>query len=244
MPLGDCFFGVPQSDFFGWTVLEEIPAEVTGFRFYLGSDCEGLIQGFANSKFTEQVERLTVGSSSFNMGMGRNYENLTQILSTAKFPNLKVLGLGVWDLFSNSHGMYGSIGNITTLLDNMPNLEKLWLYGAFDLDAQVTLSKLSELNVTLDDHITGVNGGLISQVTLSNLLESNLPSLQDAFIDLDCEDNDMDYQMPNSLIEGKSWPRLKKIEFTGGYAQGEIDKILKSEFVRENKIVVHYDEPS
>jgi hypothetical protein len=243
LPLEDCYFGVPQSDFFGWTALHEIPAELKGVHFYLGADAENLINKFVNSEYAQQVERLSIGNSSFNLGSGLNYENITKILQMGTFPNLKIFQLGVWELYSNSHCLLGKIGNLSQLLKKMPKLENLMLYGNFKLDSPIELPELQNLSIELDDYETGVNGGPIENSTLKNLLESSFPNLKEAYIDLECEKNEQNYRIPDLLISGSSWPNIQKMEFTGGYAFGEKEKLLSSEFIHRNKIKVLFDDP-
>jgi len=243
LPLGDIYFGVPQSEFFGWAALEKLPAEVSGFSFYLGSDCAGLIEAFTKSDFTSQVERLSIGDCSYALGSGRDYENISRILANADYPNLRTFELGVWELFSNSHGLYGKIGNVTKLLRKMPNLESLSLYGAFQLDDILTFQRLKSLTVTLDDYTTCVNGGFISQKSLDNVLSSDYPELHEAFIDLECEENDQEYTIPEVFLSGLNVPNLQKIEFTGGYKGGESEIVENSPLGKRNGFHVHFEKP-
>lgn len=242
LPLYDCFFGVPKSEFYGWTTLDTLPEYSKGFNFYLGSECKSLISKFVESDYPSHVERLSVGDSSYGMGSGRNYETITKLLSTAEFPKLKELQLGVWELFCNAHCMYGTVGNITELLNRMPALESLSIYGSFQLKHSISLPKLSVLNVNLDDYTTGINGGFITQDTLNNLLESSFPKLEKAYINLECDENDQNYTISTLFLSGVNMPNLKNLEFAGGFLKGEQDKFNKSDLFKKPGLRVHLNE--
>ncbi|UII25126.1 hypothetical protein LVD15_17675 [Fulvivirga maritima] len=242
LPLEDCYFGVPESELFGWTPLHEIPAHTKGFHFYLGSDGHSLIHEFVKSEYPEQIERLSIGNSSFALGSGLNYEHIAKVLSSAKFPDLKVFQLGVWELYHNAHGSYGNLGDVTEILKSMPNLEVLLLGGAFTLQSPVTLANLKDISVLIDDPITGTNGGSIDDDTFNHLQESFFPELTEAFLDLECDDSNEDYKISKALISGASWPKLQKIEFTGLYNHDEQQKMKNSQFVINNNIKVYFSD--
>jgi len=225
LPIGHCFFGVPKDKFFGWTPLKKLPKFVSGFNFYLGSDCLELLIAFSKSDYIDELEVLRIGNSSFNYGRVDNYSELVKTLEKKNFPNLKVFELGIWELFCNAHCSYGKLGDITKLLKNMPNLEYLRLGGNFELSSPIEIDKLTELTVNLDDDVTGINGGYITNETLSNLLNSNFPELKKAWIDLECENNDYGYSLPDVFLSGEKIPKLKKLEITGGFKRGEKSKL-------------------
>ncbi len=228
LPLEYCFFGVPQEDFFGWTLLDRVPKNLKGAHFYLGGECAELISSFANSEHSQSIERLAIGNSSFAVGSGLDYTSLIKEINGIRFPCLKVLELGVWELFSNSHCMYGTLGEITQVLTNIPQIENIGLYGYFELNEAVNLETLKSLTVRLDDYTTGANGGFINHSTLKNLLESDCPNLEKMFIDLECEDNQYGYYFPEKFLKGENMPKLKKLEITGGFLSGEKERLLKS----------------
>ena len=240
LPLGHCFFGVPQDGSFGWTVLNGIPEDLKGVHFYLGGECVELVAGFARSDCPRSVEQLSLGNSSFALGKGLDYSWLVKELSSASFPNLRLLDLGVWELFSNSHCMFGRLGDVTSVLQSSPKVERLGLYGSFELSEPVRFGSLRDLTVTLEDHTTGSNGGFLSHSTFTKLLESDYPDLEEAFLNLECEDDDFGYRFSEKFLEGEELPRLKKLEITGGFLEGERERLLASPIGTRSGVIIHH----
>lgn len=237
MPIGGCYFGVPQHDYFGWTRLDGVPEGTNRFFFYLGGDAVELLTAFSASNYTTTVEYLTVGGSSFNHGGGFDYSKIVSALAKSHYPNLKHLALGVWELFSNSHCVYGTLGDITDLLHRMPNLEHLTLGGSFQLTDTFEFGQLRELTVNLDDYVTGINGGFITNETLGNLLNSNFPCLEEIWMDLECNENDYEYRIPDAFLSGRTAPKVNVCEFNGGFAAGEKTKLETSRLASRAKTV-------
>lgn len=227
-PVSDCFLGVPPDELYGRKALIELPEKVLGLHFCLGSDCEDAIRAFAASPVPQQLERFSIGDSSYVLGKGRNYSKVTEILAEIEFPNLKIFEYGAWQLFSNAHSLLGSLGDVTGLLNRMPNLEGLSLSGCFELSRPLAFPRLKNFDVELADCVTGINGGFISQVTLSHLLCSDYPALEDFFLDLDCDDNPYGYQFPEQFLQGTRLPMLRQLEITGGFLAGEKEQLLVS----------------
>ncbi|GEM75020.1 hypothetical protein [Vibrio sagamiensis] len=242
LPLEHCLFGVPQNDAFGWTALNQMPNQLKGIYFYLGGECVQLVSDFVNSYYPQHIEKLVIGNSSFAIGKHQNYTELVNKVSVARFPNLKILDLGVWQLFSNSHCMYGQLGDITKILNNSPKIERLGLYGNFELTEAVNFECLKSITVTLEDFVTGSNGGFISHSTLNKLLESDYPALEEAYIDLNCDDDQYGYRFPDTFLEGKNLPKLKKLEITGGFLNGEKERLLQSPIGMRNDLIYHLED--
>ena len=236
LPLDYCFFGVPQSDFFGWSELNDIPSNCLGFHFYLGGTPVELISEFSQSKYPAQIEKLVIGDSSYAAGSSLDYSDLVKAIQNVEFPKLKELHLGIWELFCNAHCMFGKIGNVTNLLQHSPMIEKLGLYGQFELSSPLNFSNLKELTIELEDYTTGSNGGFITNKTLANLLNSNFPSIEKIFIDLNCEDDDYGYRFPEDFLSGDNFPLLRKIEITGGFSKGEKERLQSSEIFKKESV--------
>lgn len=239
LPLDYCFFGVPQSEFFGWTILETIPVNTKGFHFYLGGEPEKLMADFSQSNYPAQLEKLAIGNSSYAVGKHQDYRNLLQLLIDTQFPNLKKLDLGIWELFCNAHCLYGKLGDITRILKNSPKIEKLGLYGQFELTTSLLFSSLKDITVILEDCTTGSNGGFISHMTLSHLLESEYPTLEAAFIDLNCQEDQYGYQFPDKFLQGQNLPKLKKLEITGGFLPKEKERLLASPIGHRSNVIYY-----
>ena len=226
-----CIFGVPLISSYGWITLKELPRHIKGFHFLMGSSCEKLIKAFSNSCYPENIEHLGIGDSSEGLlDNGLEYSKLVEILSNTHFPNLKCLELGVWELFCNSHCLYGHLGNITYILNNSPNLEKLCLYGSFKLDESISLSKLINLTIVLDDEVTGVNGGNIKNESMTLLLSSHFPSLKTINLDLKCDDdiNEFENILPNEFLSGLNFPNLKVLEISGKFVKGQKQELINN----------------
>lgn len=227
-PTSECFLGVPPNNSYGRNSLKEFPDDLEGLHICLGADCEDLIGAFAKSKIPSQLKRLSIGDSSYALGKGRNYERISKILGEIEFPNLKSFEYGVWKLFSNSHCLYGDLGDVTKLLNRMPKLERLSLYGNFELNNLLGFSNLKSLDILLDDFVTGINGGFLSQSTLNNLLNSEYPLLNDFFLGLECDNDQYGYKFSEHFLSGDKFPNLNKLEITGGFVSGEKERLLQS----------------
>lgn len=235
-PVGDCFLGIPSDEVYGIHALAELPEHITGFHFYLGSNIENLISAFVDSQYPKNIKRLFIGD--YAKGSGRDYANIVSILSNTYFPNLEVFELGVWQLFSNAHCLYGNLGNISPLLSQMPNLKSLHLYGKFDFSYPIELNKLEELSITSDDPVTGVNAGASSELSILNLLSSNYPNLKQAYIDLENDKSNEQYQLPKSFLSGKNTPKLQQLEITGIFLSGEKQKLKNSMLLQNSDLKV------
>ena len=206
LPLGHIFFGVPQDDSLGWTTLDQIPADLKGVHFYLGRECVELVGAFARSDAPRTVQRLSLGNSSFAIGRGLDYAAAVRRLGAAHYPELRSLDLGVWELFSNTHCLFGRLGDVTGVLRNSPRLERLGLFGSFELTGPLRLESLRDLSLRLEDPTTGANGGFPGHATLAHLLESDLPRLEQAFLDLECEDDESATASPRASWPGRGCP--------------------------------------
>lgn len=231
-PEGDCFFGVPGDELYGRQVLETIPDGTNSFHFYLGADAIDLMKAFVNSNYPSSLEYLAIGNSCYNFGSGFDYAAITQTLSEAVYPKLKSFEFGVWQLFSNSHAGYGKLGELSGLLKTMSQVEALALYGHFTLNNTIDMPHLRQLQIVMDDPVTGMNGGNISPETFSNFLMSSFPNLKTAYIDLENEDSEHEYQFPADFFSGQTCPSLEKLEILGNFSQGQRDLLHQSELCK------------
>jgi len=235
-------FGLPYEQKDNLATLELLPTYITGFNFYLGGSMQSLMSSFSTSVFPSKIEHLSIGNSSYaESPVDTNYIEMIEVLESCNFINLKSLCLGCWELFCNSHCLYGKLGDITSILKNSPNLEYLGLYGNFQLSQSLSLNRLKDLTIELDDPETNVNGGFITQSTLDFILESQFSMLEEVYIDLECDKNDYSYTFPNKFLEGLTMPQLKKIEIAGGFANQEKERLLKSPLINKNNIKFCFD---
>ncbi len=235
-PVGSLDFGVKFEEYYKWVALQDLISAsdvdnfnllnilkpLTSFSFFLGSDCETLIQKFVNSDYAQTVETLRVGNSSFVLGDGFEYEKLTNILSTGHYPQLKQFELGCWQLYSNSHVGFGYIGCIDKVLATMPNLERLGLFGDFMAKKPLELPYLQHLEIRVKDEVS-FRQKQISQETLDNLLNSSLPQLKTLRIDLGRfsydEEDFIRYTLPKAFCSGQSCPQLQELYIRGDLAK-------------------------
>ena len=224
-PLNDCLFGVPPDAQYGRKPLDAVPPAAEGFHFYLGSDATGLLEAFVGSDCARQAVRLSVGDSCYRKGSGRDYAAIVEILSAGAFPVLRYFSLGVWQLFSNSHCAYGRLGELGTLFAAMPGLEALSLHGQFSLASAASFPRLKTLDIQADDPITGINGGAVPAAAVSSLFSSDFPRLEEAYIDLEVDESEERYALPEAFCAGSSCPSLHRLEYSGALAPGEAERL-------------------
>lgn len=238
---GDCFFGVPADKDYGRRPFERIPRGTTGFHFYLGEDQQELFDSYTGSELCGSTTSLHIGNSCFELGRGRDYSRLVASLASSEFPHLETLELGVWQLFSNSHCVYGNVGRIDGLADRMPNLKKLYLYGKCELHAPLSIPGLEILHVVVDDTVTGANGGPLDLSTVSNLLSSSFPELRELYLGLETDDN-VCYTVPEAILSNDLFPNLTTIELVGTFQAGDKQRLYNSPSLRERNVRAFLDD--
>ncbi len=242
LPSGDCFFGARPDASYGMLPLTAIPQDASGFHFYLGGRQQALFESFLASELPQRTERLLVGNSSDDLGSGRDYSRLTAALATTEFPDLEFLALGVWQLFCNSHCLYGRVGEIDALAEVTPKLKRLELYGNCALQSPLRLPSLEVLTLIVDDEVTGVDGGAVDPETVLNLLSSDFPNLQDLYIDVRIGSESPRYSVPDSMFESDVFPGLRRIELAGNFHDGDKERLLNSPVVGHSGQTVSLDE--
>lgn len=185
----------------------------TTFLFYLGHDPKYLpvIEAFVASEAPANATHISLGNSSYSFG-GRgpiDYGKHLDTLSKAHYPKLTSASLGTWELYCNSHEAFGKLGNITSLLNTMPIVEKLYLFGHFSVD-ELSLPHLTSLEVWVEDF--GWNEQAISQTTLNNLLQSAQPEKLTLILGFEDEpEKSIQYRFEPNLFDN---PNLKNLEIS------------------------------
>ena len=238
-PAGGCFFGVPSDKLYGRKPLTKLPSHSTGFHFYLGSDQPVIFDSYLASNHPQTTTSLHVGDSCYEFGIGLEYAQMTESLLQCSFPKLRKLSLGVWELFSNSHCFYGDVGRIDGLGTFMPELRELAIYGKYQLQSPLSIPKLEILHVVIDDPATGINGGPPSVNTVANLLSSAFPNLRELYIDLEIDDDNLRYSIPDTLLADNVFPRLKKFQLVGNFRKGEKERLLNSPLLCNKNVKLH-----
>ncbi|WP_344799762.1 endonuclease V [Litoribacillus peritrichatus] len=230
--------GVKESQFFGWSEFSKIEKCPSGVQFYIGSAHLNIFKSYVNSSFPSKVYDLFVGSSTESyqpedstVFANLDYSIVTEILSRASYPKLKVFRYGVTELFCNAEGVNGAVGDITELLEKMPNLECLEVGGSFTLSKPLNLPKLKELAICIVDGWDTSFSKEPTEETFTNLFKSNLPSLNDLTINFNCYgdfERNTNYTFPDDFLTSKSMPNLSYIEISGLFKQGEIKRLKES----------------
>lgn len=221
-----------QPSFHTLLTRSNFPKSLDSAGVLLGPHCTDFVAALAASKVRETIEHLSIGWSHDLYGKDDGPLDLSGVsdaLSRSTWPRLKHVSLGCFELLYNGHAAYGKLGNITRLLEGMPALAALDLWGNFQLDQPLHHGALISLNVQLDDPVTGMNGGPIAPATLENLLRSDLPALETISLDLECSNGsgpetceDITFAPAESWLSGRRWPNLRELDLV---YSGEADNI-------------------
>ena len=235
---GRCYFGVPAAAAPELTVLDTMPPAPVAVSFLGGGEQAELVRAFTESPYAAVVESIDLGSSSYAPSRQRDHAAAVTALVEARLPQVQRLTLGVWDLFHNESGLHGHLGDITRLPNAMPSLENLALYGHFSLSEPLDLPRLRSFSVVLDDWTTGPNVPPLSQETVTRLLSSHLPTVEEIWLALtDYDDVPCRYRLPTALLEGTLTPRLTRLEVdAAALVDGEADRILSSRLARTARV--------
>ena len=223
--LGNVYFGHPPKSS-SRQPLSRIPPEAKRFSFLLDSQSE-LLRAYANSSFPERTEAIQVGSSG-QWGNSRtlDYSESVALLSNVKFPNLKILDLGVVVTDDNFNYSYGTVGDIGRLINHCPELEELRVWGHWTLEIPLPLSKIKYFEIDVPHSGDYPQVDPVSQNSFSNLLSSEMPRNPTFFAihlhqprDFPARDP-IWYEVPDSLL---NWTPTRPIEIfglSGGFVSG------------------------
>jgi len=216
--------------------LSFIPPETKGLYFYYGAGIKDLLEEILKLDLVNNLECMAIGITHNNANDYADYSEISKLLSNSHFPKLRFFEYGVDELIANEHCIYGNLGNITDVLGNMPGLEKLYLYGNFELTKPLDLPQLADLEVLMDDYVLHINGGKISNETLQKILSSDLESIQILSLYMDFNDQNYDYSIPETFLSGQHMSKLKMFELQGKFKTGTKTTISKSEFLNNSTI--------
>jgi hypothetical protein len=212
--INGCFFGVPSKAYPGFETLETTPRQCQGMYFYLGIDYPTLAASFAQSKYPAQLKRFAFGNCTYHLGSNSNldYAPMIEALTSAEFPELEVCQLGVCELFHNAEDRYGRLGDVSKLVNNMPSLKELGLYGSFDLSEPLYLPELEKIEVFVADFWPSELLVPLTQETVTNLLSSNFPKLIDLNLDFELDKPYPEYVAPPNGILRQPTIQRKYVE--------------------------------
>lgn len=227
-----CFVGVPSDVGQGRVPLTAMPAAPTGMCFLAGGEQSELVAAFVSSPYASTVELLRIGTSSYGRGRGGlDYRACVHALTGAHLPSLRRLDLGIWDLFSNSHASYGTVGDVTRLLQGLPHLHALGLFGLFTLSQPLVLPQLRELSLNIDDPVTGHDLGPPAAETVALLLSADMPQVReiDILMEWPPPQGTTPWRLPRAFLQGASVPRLEHLTLPAQMlADGEAEVLLSS----------------
>ena len=188
-----------------------------------------LLEILVHSLYSQSIEELYVGILNVSHGT-YDYEESVKILSQGFFPNLKMFSIGSYDeLFNGGMNFTGKLGDVTSLVKKMPNIEELELCGYFELQERIQSPHIKTLTLwsNSDTEWFTTKPNDISQETLENFLLSDLPQLHtlELFVA-----EDSVFQFPQTFLEAKTAPKLEILDIDGGFLVGEEEKLLKSAF--------------
>lgn len=237
-----CFVGVPADMGQGRVPFTTMPATPTGFSFLAGGGQAQLVAAFMASPYASSVESLEIGSSSYGLGRGGlDYGGCVRALSGADLPSLRQLHLGIFELFSNSHGAYGSIGDITSTLQGLPQLTQLGLHGLFTLTRPPALPHLRMLTLDIDDPVTGHDLGPPDARTVALLLSGTMPEVREIHILMSWPPppGTAPWRLPPTFLRGENVPRLEHLSLPAQMLpDGETEALMSSPLARRARIDV------
>lgn len=225
-----CVWGMPLRQ--GGIEIDQIPAQTKGLFFYEGAKIEVHVLRSALQQTAQQLTHLVIGFCHHpKKDTHLRYNEILYVLNDFHFPELQYLELGVDELLANEHCAYGNLGNLTQILENVPKLETLALYGNFELDKPMIHHSLKKLHIIMDDEVTGINGGEINPKTIMHVLSSEMPCLQEIWLNVDFEGGygTQIYHLPISFLENitsQKMPLLTQLEISGVFEKGTKEKIL------------------
>ncbi len=210
--------------------LDDIPPQTKGLYLYYGAGIKSLLAEILHTPVAANLEYLTIGITHHHSDDYADYSAISKLLSNVHLPKLKRLEYGIDEPIANTPCIYGNLGDITSALKNMPNLEELFLYGNFSLTEPIDLPQLITLETLQNDIGTNINGGKISNHTLQHLLTSKFESLRLLSVNLLFNDNLHEYSLPEAFLKGESTPGLKSLELCGKFVAGTTLQISRSPF--------------
>lgn len=219
--------------------LKVIPKNARQFEFYYGGSQTRLIEYFTNSFYPSITQSLSVGYSSYGYGGGYDYSAITATLANNHFNALKSLNIGIFKCFHNTPVRLGYLGDITNMLEAMPNLEELHLYGNFKLTRTPTLPKLNTLSIKSATLPTQKQKEL-SQNSLDKLLCCDLMHLESLDIELDStyalSNEQKAYTLPELFLGRSNIPNLALLKIHGKLEEQTRKRLI--EYTLSNKQII------
>lgn len=221
-PNNSCIFGIAhQND--PLPFIDSIPSNIKGFYSYFAEGNYDLLKNLIDNGINETLEHLVLGFEHGNGKYGyKNYSEISKLLSTSKFPKLKFFEYGIDFLLANEEQYEPHLGNLTNVLNNMPNIEKLDICGSFELDNKVSLKNLKEIFIT--DSFTEAINGITSAKTFDHFMNSDFEKLEDFQIALDINDI-FEYKFKEEILLNNI-NNLKFVAIDGKFEKGTKERLF------------------
>lgn len=217
--------GVDSNNSHTFTPISTIPEEAKGFFFYLGASGAELLQLFLQSGYNKTCETLFLGYSNDSITVPckvsdkvvniYDYSELIRLASKKQYPHLKKLYLGEFELFFNAEPFYGYCGDITELLNRVPHLEELRIWGESLIREKLYLPKLKSLTLYFEEYMVELQNPNAFKQTLDSIFQSDLPALEELSVYYGVENHPVHFHFPQPFLQGVSMPQLKRFEFEG-----------------------------
>lgn len=145
-----------------------------------------------------------------------DFSTISQILEKNHFPNLKVFKFGFDELYINESNIYPSLGDITTVIEQMPALQILEVTGAFKLTQPLNLNHLKALSVDVDLGVENSHDIIsISQKTLDFLMASKMNTLES--FELCINNTDFNYHLNLDFFKQFDLSKLQRVSIYGTF---------------------------
>ena len=215
-------------------VVESIPEDCQSYVFELGSNSLPLIRAFGESGRASTALEVALGSSNEAYENEEfDYRECIKELAKYDFPVLSELRLGYYELYCNADELFGTVGNLSSLLSRCPNLKTLKVEGYFELSDPISLPKL--LTLSIDDQFWSQipDNPHVSQKSLDMLFAGHFPALEKLNVHLSSEPQPtqaMAWTLPGTNSDKSFWhqkfPSLKSIYVTGTFTLESIAALL------------------
>ena len=200
------------------------------FRFELGRANVEWIEALIDDGLDVGVEALWVGMNGDADFPGRvGHAEATAALELGRWPALRELDLGEYELLCNACDWHGTLGRLDGLLERLPALRTLRLYGHFTLDGPADLPCLETLEVLVDTQNLALEVSSLDARTVESLLASRAPVLRHASIEpIGPDEDDPVYRLPEAFLAGRSMPALESLHLCGRFGRGAAAAVARA----------------
>lgn len=219
--------GLPSQKSF--STLTSIPEPTTSLYSFLGSEVHRILQYVLLLEIVELLQHLTLGHTD---GCKLDYSLLNGLLAGVHFPELKSFAYGSYENSVEKPVQMGYLGDLTPVLPQMPKVEILLLYGAFEITEPLYLPHVMELEVT--SFLPEVTGGQAqtSPETILNLLASRMPFVEEIKLELYAAEGETPFLLPLEFLSGESAPRLRRRILSDQFSAETHREIAESSFFK------------